>query len=300
MPSLAARLQRPVVRLIGRRLAAATTPDRMRRVIGRANALLAPCRGVTAEPFELGGRDGIRVVPKASPTPERAMLMFHGGGYVFGSPKMYRSLAGRIAKAAHAAVYVPSYRLAPEHPHPAAVEDGLEAYRALLDQVPAARLAVGGDSAGGGLSLAVLQAARREGLAMPACLVLLSPWLDLTGTGESHTTNADTEILILAPSVERATGYYRGTVDADDPAVSPLFGELSGLPPTLVQVSGNELLLSDSTSFADQARTAGSDVDLRVADDLWHVWHLMAPIVPEARASIAEIGDFVARHALER
>ncbi len=296
MPSFAARLQRPAVRLIGRRLAAATTPDRMRRVIGRTNALLAPCTGIITEPFELGGRDGLRIVPKAPPTPERAVLMFHGGGYVFGSPKMYRPLAGRIGKAAHAAMYVPSYRLAPEHPHPAAVDDGLAAYRALLDQVPADRLAVGGDSAGGGLSVAVLQAARREGLRMPACLVLLSPWLDLTGNGESHTTNADTELLILPASVSRAAGYYRGTIDADDAAVSPLFGDLSGLPPTLVQVSGNELLYSDSESFEDRARAAGVDVDLTVVDDLWHVWHLMAPIVSEARTSIAEIGEFVARH----
>lgn len=300
MPSFAARLQRPAVRLIGRRLAAATTPERMRRVIRWSTALLAPTRGVTIEPFELGGRDGLRVVPEAPPTPERAMLMFHGGGYVFGSPKMYRSLAGRVGKAAHAAVYLPSYRLAPEHPHPAAVEDGLAAYRALLGQVPEERLAVGGDSAGGGLAVAVLQAARRAGLPMPTCLVLLSPWLDLTGDGESHTSNVDSELLILPPSVERATRFYRGDVAADDPAVSPLFGDLTGLPPTLVQVSGNELLYSDSESFAERARAAGVDVDLSVVADLWHVWHLMAPIVPEARASIAEIGEFVRRHAAER
>ena len=300
MASLPARLHRPVVRLIGRRLAAAGTAERMRRVIRRANALLAPCTGVMTEPFPIGGRDGLRVIPKASPTPERAMLMFHGGGYVFGSPEMYRPLAGRVAKAVHAAVYRPSYRLAPEHPHPAAVDDGLAAYRALLGQVPAERLAVGGDSAGGGLSVAVLQAAGRAGLPMPACLVLLSPWLDLTGDGESHTTNADSEILILPASVERATRFYRGEVAADDPAVSPLFGDLTGLPPTLVQVSRNELLYSDSESFADRAGAAGVDVDLRVVDDLWHVWHLMAPVVPEARASIAEIGEFVRRHAAER
>jgi epsilon-lactone hydrolase len=297
MASLAARFQRPVVRLIGRRLAAATTGEQMRRVIGRANALLAPCPGVTTEPFELGGRGGLRVVPKAAPTPERAMLMFHGGGYVFGSPQMYRPLAGRIAKAAHTAVYVPTYRLAPEHPHPAAVEDGFSAYRAMLEHVPPERLAVGGDSAGGGLSVAVLQAARREGLPMPACLVLLSPWLDLTGGGDSHTTNADSEILILPASVERASRFYRGDVAADDPGVSPLFGDLSGLPPTLVQVSRNELLFSDSETFAERATAAGVEVDLRTVPDLWHVWHLMAPIVPEARASIAEIGEFVGRHS---
>lgn len=296
MPSLAARVQRPVARLIGRRLANATTPERMRKVIGQANALLAPCTGITTGTSELGGREGLVIAPKGSSDPARDVLVFHGGGYVFGSPKMYRALAGRIAKAADATVHVPSYRLAPEHPHPAAVDDGLAAYRALIERVPAERLAVGGDSAGGGLSVAVLQAAERAGLAMPACLVLISPWLDLTGTAVSHTSNVDTEILILPASVGRASGWYRGSYEADDPAVSPLFGELSGLPPTLVQVSGNELLYSDSESFTDRARAAGVDVDLRVVDDLWHVWHLMAPIVPEARSSITEIGQFIARH----
>lgn len=296
MASLAARIQRPVVRLIGRRLAAADTGERMRRVIGRANALLAPCPGVTTAPVEIGGRGGLRVVPKATPAPERAMLMFHGGGYVFGSPRMYRPLAGRIARAADAAVHLPSYRLAPEHPHPAAVDDGLDAYRAMLEQVPPERLVVGGDSAGGGLSVAVLQAAGREGLPMPAGLVLLSPWLDLTGEGASHTTNADSEILILPESVERASRFYRGEVAADDPGVSPLFGDLTGLPPTLVQVSCNELLYSDSESFAERATAVEVDVDLSTVPDLWHVWHLMAPIVPEARASIAEIGEFIRHH----
>lgn len=272
----------------------------MRRVTGRANALLAPCVGVTTSPTVLGGRAGLTVAPKASRGTERAVLMFHGGGYVFGSPKMYRALAGRIAKASSASVHLPSYRLAPEHPHPAAVEDGLAAYRALLEQVPAEQLAVGGDSAGGGLSVAVLQAAHREGLQMPACLVLLSPWLDLTGDGASHVANADTEILILPASVGRATAWYLGEHDAADPAVSPLFGDLSGLPPTLVQVSGNELLCSDSESFAARASAVGVDVELRVVDDLWHVWHLMAPIVPEARRSIAEIGEFVVRHTAGR
>jgi len=293
MASVIARAQRPVVRLIGRRLAAADSPAAMRRVIGRSNVLLAPVRGVTTESIRLGDRDGLRIGPTSGAAADRAVLMFHGGGYVFGSPQMYRPLAGRIAKAAGAAVFVPSYRLAPEHPHPAGIDDGLTAYRSMLDLVPADRLVVGGDSAGGGMSVAVLQAAEREGLPMPAGMFLVSPWLDLTGTSESRTSNADSELLILPESVDRAARYYRGVRAADDPAVSPLFGDLAGLPPTLVQVSENELLYSDSTSFAERAGAAGVDVDLRTVPDLWHVWHLMAPIVPEARASIAEIGAFV-------
>lgn len=293
MASVTARVQRPVVRLIGRRLAAAHDAAGMRRVVGRSNVLLAPVRGIDTEPIRLGGRDGLRITPTGGTASDRVVLMFHGGGYVFGSPSTYRPLAGRIAKAADATVIVPSYRLAPEHPYPAPIDDGLDAYRALLDDVPAERLVVGGDSAGGGMTVAVLQAAAREGLAMPAGMFLISPWLDLTGTSDSWTSNAETELLILPTSVDRAARYFRGVRAADDPAVSPLFGELAGLPPTLVQVSENELLYSDSTSFAERAGAVGVDVDLRTVPDLWHVWHLMAPVVPEARSSIAEIGEFV-------
>lgn len=294
MAGLIARAHRPVARMIGRRLAAATTPERMRRTIERANALLLPCSGIIVEPTTFAELGGLRVAPKRSASDDRAILMFHGGGYVFGSPRMYRGLAGRVAKAADASVHLPQYRLAPEHAHPAAVHDGLTAYRAMLDRHRAERIVVAGDSAGGGLTVATLQAARDEGLPMPAGMVLLSPWLDLTGGGQSYRANVGTEILILPPVVARAAGWYRGDHPADAPGVSPLFGELAGLPPALVQVSASELLYSDSESFASAARAVGVDVDLRVEADLWHVWQLMAPVVPEARASIAQIGRFVA------
>lgn len=129
---------------------------------------------------------------------------------------------------------------------------------------------------------------------MPAGAFLISPWLDLTGTSAAWASNAASELLILPASVNRAAGFYRGDLPAETPAISPLFGDLSGLPATLVQVSENELLYGDSTSFAERAGAAGVDVDLRTVPDLWHVWHLMAPAVPEARVSIAEIGEFVA------
>jgi monoterpene epsilon-lactone hydrolase len=292
MASRIARMHRPVVRRIGRDLAAASTPDQMRAVIDRANRLTAPCRGVTIDATTFGGLNGLRVVPKRDRDSGRHMLMFHGGGYVFGSPTMYQALAGRIAKAAGATVHLPDYRLAPEHPHPAAIDDGLAAYRSMLARVPADRLVVGGDSAGGNLTIAVVQAARDDGLPMPAGAVLLSPWLDLRGAADDK-FNAASEILILPAAVDRASSWYRGDHGADEPGVSPLVGSLDGLPPTLVQVSDSEILYTDSQDFAAAARAAGVDVRLEVEDDLWHVWQLMAPTVGEARRSIASIGRFI-------
>lgn len=292
MGSRVAKLHVPVVKLIGKRLAAAETPEKVRRVIGVASATLAPA-SKTSTLVIAHGHGGLRIAPKAGTRGDRSMLYFHGGGYVFGSAKMYRGLAGRIAKAAAATVDVPDYRLAPEHPHPAAVEDGLAAYRATVERVPPEHVVVGGDSAGGGLTLAVLQAARDDGLPMPAGMVLLSPWLDLRGDPRDK-PNAGTELLILPPIVERATRWYVGDRTPDEPAISPILGSLEGLPPALVQVSASELLHDDSRVFVDAARAAGVEVTLEVVDDLWHVWQLMAPAVPEARASIRSIGRFVA------
>jgi acetyl esterase/lipase len=296
MPSVIARAQRPVVRQIGKRLAAADTPEQMRAFIDRVTAiLLVPTRGVTRSNTTLGGLAGLRIEPKASNS-DRGLLMFHGGGYVFGSPSVYRHMAGRMAKAAGATVHVPSYRLAPEHPHPAAIEDGLAAYRAILDDHEPDRLAVGGDSAGGNMTLAVLTAARDEGLPMPACVVLMSPWTDLTATGDSWTTNVDSELLIRPEVMQRATEWYCGDRDVGDPRLSPLFADVRGLPPMIIQVSDEELLYSDSTALAEAAGAAGVDVRLEVSNGMWHVWQLQAPVVPEARASIESAGAFIRHH----
>lgn len=296
MPSLIARMQRPVVRQIGKRLAAAETPEGMRRFIDRVGVTMAPCRGVTRSPARLGRLDSLQVLPKHGADSKRSVLFFHGGGYVFGSPKMYQHLAGRLAKAADAVVHIPRYRLAPEHPYPSAIEDGLEAYRAMLDLYGAEHLTVAGDSAGGNMTMAVLIAARNEDLPLPGCILLLSPWTDLTATSESWTANAESELLILPTSIRRATQWYRGDIAADDPRISPQFDDLAGLPPTLIQVSDEEILYSDSTALTAALRSAGVDVDLQVSPGMWHVWQLQAPIVREARESIAAAGRFLREH----
>lgn len=297
MPSVIARAQRPVVRQIGKRLAAADTPEQMRAFIDRVTTiLLVPTRGITRSNAMLGGLACLRIEPKASTSGDRGILMFHGGGYVFGTPSMYQHLAGRIAKAAGATVHVPSYRLAPEHPHPAAIEDGLAAYRAILDDHEPERLAVSGDSAGGNMALAVLIAARDKGLPMPACVVLMSPWTDLTASSDSWTTNVDSDLLLRPELILRTTEWYCGDSDVGDPRLSPLFADVRGLPPMLIQVSDEEILYSDSTALAEAARAADVDVRLEVSSGMWHVWQLQAPIVPEARASIESAGEFIRQH----
>ena len=296
MPSLGAHATRPIVKMIGKRLAAANTPEELRDEFALAATLLLPSLGTRREEIRLNGIRTVRVGTGNADTTGRGILMFHGGGYVFGRASRYASLGGRYAKAAGAPVYIPEYRLAPDHPCPGAAEDGLQAYKAMLDRYPNDKIAVTGDSAGGGISVATLQAACVEGLPMPSSLVLLSPWLDVSGASESMQTNRNSEILILPETFTRCARWYAGGQDATDPVMSPIYGSLAGLPPTLIQASGNEMLYNDSTRFAARAREEGVDVRLVTEPDMWHVWQLMAPLVREARQAIAQVGDFFDSH----
>lgn len=295
MTSISAHLYRPVVYAIGKRLAAADNPASIRRVFGVVATLLLPATGVENRPIQLGGVDTIRVTPKEQDT-KRRVLLFHGGGYVFGTANAYKGIAGRVAKAAGASVDVVDYRLAPEHPYPAAPEDALAAYRGLLEQNEPENIALIGDSAGGNAVLVTLQRARDAGLPLPACAVMLSPWLDPSGAGESMQSNAESEIVILPITIQRCARWYAGEIDPHDPGISPLFGKHSGLPPVLVQASDNEMLYSDATRFTEQAKAAGVDVTLETYAGLWHDWPLMAPGLTEARHAIASAGTFIKRH----
>jgi len=296
MPSFLARLHRPLVRRLGRQLAAAETPQAVRAVFDQMARMLLRPSGTRVEAVDLGGIATLRVTVAAVAPSPRTIFLLHGGGYVFGTTEAYVAVAARLAAAAGTSAYVPDYRLAPEAPYPAACEDALKAYGALLEKHRAESVAFSGDSAGGGLALATLYNARAAGLGLPACAVLMSPWLDLTGSGASMRDNEATEILILPPSIERCKGWYTGDRDPAEPGISPLFASPQGLPPTLVQVAANEMLYSDSTRFAERARAAGAEVTLEVEPDLWHAWQSMAPTLPEARHSLASAGRFIAAH----
>lgn len=225
---------------------------------------------------------------------DRVILYFHGGGYVLGSRNTHRELASRIARAANARALLLEYRLAPEHPFPAAVEDTTACWRWLLAEGYAPEnMAIAGDSAGGGLALSALLALKAVDLPMPACAVALSPWTDLEGSGPTARTGVVDDPILTVDGVRESGKLYAGG-HVRNPLASPLFGDLNGLPPLLLQVGTREILLSDSTRFAEKARAAGVEVRLEVEEGLVHVWQML-PSLPEAQTATDRIGKFVTR-----
>jgi len=229
----------------------------------------------------------------------RSILYLHGGAYLLGSVNTHRSLVARIAAATKARCLAIDYRLAPEHPFPAAVEDATKAYRWLLErgQDPS-RLTIVGDSAGGGLTLATLLALRDARTPRPAAAVCLSPWTDLEGTGASATDPKVGDPMITVDGLRQSGRDYLGPHgDPRNPLAAPLHGDYRGLPPLLIQVGTREILLDDATRVAAKAKAAGVDVTLERGEGLIHVWHFFGVDVPESIAAIARIGEFVSKHA---
>jgi acetyl esterase/lipase len=292
MPSLRARFVRSWVRFAVKRTLAQDPPvDRLRRKLDQLSYFRIVPRAVTREALTIEHVAAEWIIP---PNPQGTLLYLHGGGYHFGSIRMYRELAARLALACSARVLVPEYRLAPEHPYPAAVDDARLVYRCLLDQGHAPeRLAVAGDSAGGGLTIAATLALRDAGDPLPAALVCLSPWTDLTCSGETMSTCAELDAMLPADIVRQYAASYAAGHDVRAPHISPLFGDLRGLPPLLIHVGTHEVLLSDSNRLAEAARAADVPVKLEVWPEMWHVWHLFAAMVPESRGAITGIAEFI-------
>ncbi len=225
---------------------------------------------------------------------DRAVLYLHGGGYVMGSPTTHRKLAGEVSRASGARVLLIDYRLAPEHQLPAAVDDAVQAYGWLLAEgIAPGSIAVAGDSAGGGLTVATLLALRDGGLAPPAAAVCISAWVDFTGESASIVSRADRDPIVNAGDLKRFSAWYLG--DADVRASSPVHADLSDLPPLLVHVGDDEVLLDDSVLLAERAGAAGVDVTLEVWPEMFHVWHAFAGRVPEATAAVEQAGAFIQR-----
>ena len=246
--------------------------------------------------YEAASADGVRTewVFNESHSGRRTLLYLHGGGYIVNSAKSHRSHAANLAIAADVRVLNVDYRLAPEHPFPAAVEDAVQAYRWLLKQGHSAKeIAIAGDSAGGGLTIATMLALKEAGDELPAGGVCLSPWFDLALTGNSFRDRVKDDKILKQIDLENMAAHYLQGADAKTPTASPLYGDLTGLPPLLIQVGTSELLLDDSRSFTAQARKAGVQVRLDIWEDMFHVWHMAAGIAPEAARAIAEIGDFL-------
>jgi epsilon-lactone hydrolase len=229
--------------------------------------------------------------------PARVLLYFHGGGYKLGSVTSHRDLMARLAAAARCRVLGVNYRLAPEAHFPAPVDDALAVYQWLLGEgVAPSQMAVGGDSAGGGLAAALLLSLRDRGGALPAAAVLLSAWTDLTAQGESYVTRAQADPIHQRAMILATARQYLGPDgDASNPLASPLFGGLAGLPPLLLQVGDRETVLDDSTRFAAKARAAGVRADLEVYPNMIHVFQQFADDIPEARQAITDVGRFLRR-----
>ncbi|MEO7092417.1 MAG: alpha/beta hydrolase [Polyangiales bacterium] len=224
------------------------------------------------------------------------ILYLHGGGYCVGSIRTHRDLLARLCLAAHAEVLALEYRLAPEHPYPAAVDDAVSAYRWLRAKEGGARearkIVIGGDSAGGGLTMATLLALRDAGDELPRAGILLSPWVDLRGREPSIRENADYD-WIDEVFLHRCAQDYRGTLAIEDPRLAPLQADLKGLPPLLFQLGGAEILLDEGRRLAERAEAAGVEVTLDVTPDMIHVFQLFAEVVPQGAAAIARIGRYV-------
>lgn len=222
------------------------------------------------------------------------VLYVHGGGYVACSAATHRPVTAALARLTGRRVLAVDYRLAPEHRFPAALDDVVAAYRWLLDSgVPAASVAAAGDSAGGGLALALAARARAEGLPAPACVVALSPWTDLAGTGASVRANDGRCAMFRPENVAQFAAAYLGGASPDDPRASPLRADPAGFPPTLLQVGSTELLLDDAAAMHARLVAAGRESRLEVYPEMMHGWHLLVGLVPEADAALRSAADFI-------
>ena len=256
---------------------------------------------VTAEPagvaYEETTVDGIPALwaRPSSSTHDRLLICLHGGGYVTGSRASHRKMFGHIAVAAGVPALIVDYRRAPEDPYPAAVEDALTAYRwALASGVNAKQIALVGDSAGGGLSVATALAARRDDLPLPGALFIMSPWLDLEASGASYDDNAEVDLIVSRAIILSLTPALLGPKGSiTDPIANPILADPTGLPPLLIQVGGHESFLDESRKFAGLAQQAGVDVELDIVPEMQHVFQFLAGVAPEADAAIERAGAWL-------
>lgn len=251
---------------------------------------------ISFEPVKVGLLQGEWINPPR-PSDGGVILYLHGGGYCEGSINTHHAMVSHMAKAASTRALMMDYRLAPESPFPAAVEDSTLAYRWLLDQGLAPDgIIVAGDSAGGGLAVATLVALKDASVPLPAAAVLLSPWVDLELTGTSMTTKALEDPIVQKNIVSEMAKAYLGGHDARTPLASPLYADLKGLPPMLIQVGTSEVLLDDSIRLSDGAKASGVEVTLEEWQEMVHVWHFFVSMLPEAREAIEVIGAFIHKH----
>ncbi len=236
-----------------------------------------------------------------SPTPDLGVILYlHGGAYVLGSINVHREFIARLARTTKMRCLAINYRLAPEHPFPAALEDATAAYHWLLTQeVDPSQIIIAGDSAGGGLTLGILVTLRDAGEQLPAGAVCISPWTDLALTGVSIQSKSKVDPILDFDSLQMYARYYAGENERTSPLISPLYANLEGLPPLLIQVGADEILLDDATRLTEKARYAGVDVTLEIWDEMFHVFQLI-PFLPETKKAVGRIAEFVSENLIAR
>ena len=277
--------------------AAGTAPPSLQQMREMANPMMAamatvPDR-VRFEAVDAGGVPAIWVVPEGATT-DRVIQYLHGGGYVIGTAATHQNMLAHLAKATGCRALSVDYRLAPEHPHPAPVNDSIAVYEWLLGQgIDARHIAVAGDSAGGGLTMATLIAIRDRGLPNPAAGVPMSPWVDMEASGASMHGKADVDLMVAAPGLKMMAALFLNGASARDPLAAPLHADLAGIAPIYVQVGGEETLLDDATRLATNAAAAGVDVRLDVFPEMQHVFQLSAGNLPEADDAIERIAAWL-------
>jgi monoterpene epsilon-lactone hydrolase len=291
------QLQTLIQMLKARPIVGSPTVQEMRAGFEQMAATMPVAPDVKCEKVDANGVKA-EFVTAPGADPGRAVLYLHGGGYVIGSINTHRALAANLSRAAKARVLLIDYRLAPEHPHPAAVEDSVAAYRWMLAQgLKPNRIAVAGDSAGGGLTVAALVAIRDAKLPLPAAAVPISPWVDLEGIGESMTSKAQADPIVQKAGLLEMAKAYLGGKDPRTPLAAPLYANLSGLPPLLIQVGTAETLLDDAGRLAERARKAGVNVTYEPWENMIHVWHMFAPMLEEGQQAMDRAGEFIRKHA---
>lgn len=264
----------------------------MRKMMSRLPAYPKP-DDITWEKVDVAGTSAIWVSPDNG-KPDRVIVYLHGGGYSTGRAAEYLALASHLARATRARVLAVDYRLAPEHPFPAAIEDARAGYGfARSAGYAPGQIALAGDSSGGGLVLATLIELRDRGESLPRTAICICPWTDLSLSGASLQANADRDPMIRQSTLALMAEAYLGERDRRTPTASPLFADLAGLPALLVQAGSSELLFDDATRLAERAEAAGVDVTLQIWDDTFHVWHSHADHLPEAQDAMAQIGSHV-------